>query len=159
MQAEIIKIESLKLIGIKTTLRARAGEPKNMSVIPALWAQLGSVIPKIGNRLNHKRYAIITGDLPDNEQGFCEYYALAAVSDYSNVPEELLKYEITEGKLVKFVHQGFPQTICVTAGKAFFEWLPTSGESIAKNAELFIYDEGYDRNNPDASFEYCLFLN
>ncbi|KYG70646.1 hypothetical protein AZI85_01540 [Bdellovibrio bacteriovorus] len=158
MQAHVQNIESLKLVGYKALLRSSPQEANNMAAIPSLWQKLMPLAQSLAARKDLKRYAIITGDLPEGKEQMAEYYALVAVESFENIPEDLLRYEITHSKLVRCTHQGPPQTIGATAAKLIFEWLPTSGYSISQNAELFIYPEGYDRNNPQSHFDYLLFV-
>ena len=67
-------------------------------------------------------------------------------------------FEPPRGRMAKFIHRGSPATVGITAGKALYEWMPNSTESISENLEFIIYPPGYDRNDPMSECDYCIFI-
>ncbi len=158
MNPQISNRPNTKFIGLKTTLRQSLDAQNNLSEVPALWQKVLSVASNHVNRIGKERYVLITGDLPSSREKIADYYALIAVQKFDSLPEGFVTYELKSSKTVKCVHKGSPQTLGKTAEKIFFEWLPNSKESIGINCELCIYPEGYDRLDPNAEFDYVLFL-
>lgn len=159
VKPKIEDYQPLALVGVKAIIRHTRDAINSTTQLPALWQELLPIAAKLPNRIGGERYALITGDLPHDLQDQACYYALVAVEDFAGTPDTLIRLEIPQGRIAKFVHRGPPQSIGEIAGKAFFEWLPGSGESISENMELFVYPDRYDRSQPDAQLDYCLFLN
>lgn len=156
MNPKIEMMTSLKLMGLKTTLRLSREDRNDMTQVPVLWQKLASQQGKL-QRKNQERMALITGDLPLPAEEQSVYHALFEVEEFTDI-EGFVQMTIPAGKIARFVHVGRPELVGQTAMRALTEWLPQSGELLRANQELFIYPAAYDRTNPDATFEYCLLL-
>lgn len=151
--------EDAKFVGLKTLIRRPGDADNDLRSIPALWQQLSSLLPTIESRYGAERYAMITGDLPADRQSEAYYYALIRVHKFSStLRQPFISIDLSGQRIVKFRHRGPPSTIALTAIQALQIWLPQSNETIAKNSEFFVYPADYDRSNPDAEFDYALFV-
>jgi predicted transcriptional regulator YdeE len=152
-------LEDAKFVGLRTLIRRPDDTDNDLRPIPALWQQLNALLPTIESRIGFERYAMITGDLPVDRQPEAYYYALVRVHNFSStLRTPAVALDLSGQRIVKFRHRGPPSTIAVTAIQALQIWLPQSGETIAENSEFFIYPAEYDRSNPDAEFDYALFV-
>lgn len=152
-------LEDAKFVGLKTLIRRPGNGENDLRPIPALWQKLNTLLTTVESRIGAERYAMITGDLPADRQPEAYYYALVRVHRFSTtLRQPLVALDLSGQRIAKFRHRGPPNTIALTAIQALQIWLPQSNETIAENSELFIYPADYDRSNPEAEFEYALFI-
>lgn len=69
------------------------------------------------NNLKLVGVKIPLGDLPHLKAESADYYAMVAVKDFAYLPDSLVRYELTNKKMVKFIHRGPPQNLSVTTPK------------------------------------------
>ncbi len=158
MKPTIIEHESLKFVGLKTCIRSDFKAPNDMTRVPLLWKDIALLTANLANRLSQERFVLITGDMPTGKSKEAHYHALVPVKDFSEVPAPLIQFEIPKGRLAKFRHKGSPQNVGQTALIVLRQWLPRSNEILANTSEMMIYPADFDRNDPEAEFDYCVFL-
>ncbi len=152
-------LEDAKFVGLKTLIRRPGDADNDLRPIPALWQQLNALLATVESRHGAERYAMITGDLPTDRQPEAYYYALVRVHGFSTtLRPPFISVDLSGQRIAKFLHRGPPSTIAMTAIEALQIWLPQSNATIAENSEFFIYPADYDRSNPDAEFDYALFV-
>lgn len=159
MNFEFSQVSQQLYAGYKIRIRGNEKERNDYSEIPSLWQKVTQQLAQHTQRKGIDRYAVITGDIPHGRQPEAYYYALFAVESRIPEIEDLVYLELPTSKVVSFQYTGPPTGISQLTGEVFFNWLPSSGQSISKNLELFIYPQNYNRNDPAGTFKYCLFLD
>lgn len=158
MNFEFIQMPQQLYAGFKIKIRCSEKERNSYSEIPQLWQKVLQQLMKHPLRKGQDRYAIITGDLPHGRQPEAHYYALIAVESHITDIQDLVHFELPASKMVSFQCSGPPTEVSKLTGEVFFNWLPSSGESLAQNLEVFVYPQSYSRNDPAGTFYYCLIL-
>lgn len=158
MKFEFLQTPQQLYAGFKIKIRSSEKERNNYSEIPNLWQKLIQQLAEHPQRKGQDRYAIITGDLPHGRQPEAYYYAMIAVESRIEGVQGLEHLELPKSKMVSFEYSGPPTEVSKLTGEVFFNWLPSSGEYLSQNLELFVYPQSYSRNDPTGTFHYCLLL-
>lgn len=159
MNFEFIQTPQQLYAGFKIKIRSSEKDRNSYVEIPQLWQKVLQQLMQHPLRKGLERYAIITGDLPHGRQPEAYYYALIAVESRVTDIQDLEHFELPASKMVSFQYSGPPTEVSKLTGEVFFNWLPSSGQSLAQNLEVFVYPQAYNRNDPTGTFQYCLILN
>jgi AraC family transcriptional regulator len=113
--------------------------------IPEMW---GAFDPRVGEIKNivdpHVAYGISAN--MDEATGEFDYLAGFAVSDASDVPEGMVRWDVPEGTYAVFTCT-LP-TLGETFRQVYHTWLPQSGYGPGHGMDIELYGEGFDPQDP-----------
>lgn len=158
MEPVIERRNEMKLVGLSTPFRGVFDEnPNNMEVIPPLWGKFFERFGEIPQKKAGHLYGVVECK-NENGQELLTYRVMVEVEAEANVPEGMESFSFPAGELAKFTHKGSPAGIEKTIKYIFGTWLPSSKRKLREGLELEIYPAGYNPQDPNAQFEYCLLL-
>jgi AraC family transcriptional regulator len=150
MKPRIVECGAMKVVGMNVFTTQ-----KN-NTIPQLWDRFNKECSTIPN-IAEKRVAL--GICPPvdqrdfNEESEFEYIAGVIVSDYSDVPEGMMTYDIPAQKYAVFTHKGALDTLQVTYHAIHAEWLKTDAVELARGPEFEWYDSRFIFGHPDSELD------
>ncbi|GEL77616.1 GyrI-like domain-containing protein [Tenuibacillus multivorans] len=153
MEVKVEKREKVTLIGmeIKTYGMMPKGAPHS---ILDLWDAFKEHINRIPNRVNQREAYGLTEFPSDWELGKRFFYtAGVAVSDTSEVPEDMVVKEIPEKEYAIVQLRGASHEIGKGFNFFYNEWLPQSGYQKADPFEYEFYSDDFDEDDPHTYLE------
>ncbi|GAA4324453.1 hypothetical protein GCM10023149_26060 [Mucilaginibacter gynuensis] len=82
-----------------------------------------------------------------------EKWAVAEVSDFENIPEDMETYTLPGGLYAVFIYHGAASDFAPSFSYIFNEWLPVSGYVPDNRPHFEILGEKYKNNHPDSEEE------
>lgn len=159
VKPQILDKEKLLLVGLGLELADRSVPPvERFRAIPELWRTLFGELAQLGRplqRADDRRYTVIDNDVRDNGAAPL-YWALIAVTSFSDVPASLERVTVEGGRFAVFVHQGMARDLAKTVAEIHTVWAPQISGLFASDREIFVYPPGYDPISERAKLEYWL---
>ncbi len=146
MEFKVLTKQAFQIIGMRYF-----GENKNQE-IKKLWDIFLPRQESIKSRINHAiSYGICFPVEGDNNDAAFEYIAAVEVSDFQDIPEEMVGKTIPTRKYAVFIHKGSVNNIPETYQAIYAVWQPKSGYELIKAPDFEYYDERFNPNNPETS--------
>ncbi|MUU77127.1 GyrI-like domain-containing protein [Winogradskyella endarachnes] len=147
MKPKLVAIADKYLVGNKS--RMLHGQYAN---IVSLWKKFRPRSKEILNNLNSEYIAIqVYEDFNSTEKAF-DIWACVEVSDFENIPKDMLKLTILKGLYAVFNHKGI--NAAATYQSIITEWLPTSGYKIDNRPHFQVMGERYINGSPDSEEDF-----
>jgi AraC family transcriptional regulator len=144
MEPKVMDREGFTVIGMKYR-----GKNEN-NEIPQLWQELGPRVEEIKNMVGAQvAYGICANT--DMATGEFDYIAGFEVSSAEALPEGMVSFEVPGGRYALFTTT-LPK-IGETFHNAYQAWLPQAGYQPTGGPEFELYDERFDPQDPDSTFE------
>ena len=144
MEAKIVEKSAFTVIGMHYR-----GKNEN-NEIPQMWQAFGPRVPEIKNVANPEvAYGLC--DNMDEASGEFDYIAGFEVSSVVDLPEGMVRWEVTGGKYA-MVTCTLP-TLGETFKHIYHTWLPQSGYERGAGPEIELYDETFDPQDPNSQME------
>jgi AraC family transcriptional regulator len=146
METKIVTKETFKIIGLRYY-----GENKNQE-IQQLWNVFLPRLESIKSRINQSvSYGICYPVEGENNDAAFEYIAAVEVSDFDDLPAEMVGRTIPAQKYAVFTHKGPVDKILETYQAIYAVWQPKSGCQLKKAPDFEYYDERFNPDNPEVS--------
>jgi AraC family transcriptional regulator len=149
MQPEIKLLVSKKLIGKRITMSLFDNKTGN------LWRNFMPRRAEIKNNLSTDLISMQVYDAPlrvgDLHQNF-EKWAAVEVSDFSEIPNEMVSFDLEAGLYAVFYYKGLNTDIAVFI-YIFGTWLPNSDYDLDDRPHFEILGKKYKNNDPDSEEE------
>ena len=144
MEPRIVSQEGFAVVGMLVRGRHDQGE------IPRMWQALGPRVPEIQHRVAED-VAYGLSDNMDCDTGEFDYVTGFKVTSAASVPPGMVAREVPGGRYAVFTTTlpGLGETFKY----AYDEWLPSSGYQHRPAADLEIYGESFDPQDPDSTFD------
>lgn len=133
-------------------------DANNSEVIAPLWDRLFQNAGRVTTRIGAEMYGVIYSR-PDTERSHpdeFQYIAGVSVDADSDVPDEMVAYEIGDCTFAVFLHQGPINMIGETCREFYRNWLPQSKYEHAGFADIELYDDRFKCDREDSSMEYWI---
>jgi len=140
-------IEPKKLIGFSITTSFQ--EDKT----PIVWRKLMMRRNEITNRISDKLFSLQI--YPENftpDQSFTKY-ALAEVSDFGNIPNDLETFELESGKYLVFKYTGKAENGAELFNCIFQNFIPENQFMVDNRPHFEIFGDDYNPNSDSAEEE------
>jgi AraC family transcriptional regulator len=148
LQPKIITIQEKKLAGKRMTMSLAQNKTQQ------LWKSFMRQRTKIRNSTGTELYSLqcypesyFSAFNPDTE---FEKWALAEVSDFDVVPEEMETFLLPGGLYAVFHYQGIPSAAAPTFRYIFKTWLPNSPYNLDNRPHFEILGEKYKNESRDS---------
>jgi AraC family transcriptional regulator len=143
VKPKVMEREGFTVAGLKYR-----GKNEN-NEISQMWQELGPRVEEIKNMVGDVAYGISAN--MDMVTGEFEYIAGFEVSSAEALPEDMVSFEVPGGKYALFT------TTLPKIGETFqnihHAWLPQTGHSPTGGPEFELYDEKFNPQDPDSTFE------
>ena len=146
MEFKVLTRQAFKIMGMRYF-----GENKNQE-IRQLWDIFLPRLESIKTRINTTiSFGICYPVEGDNNDAAFKYIAAVEVSDFHDMPEEMVGKTIPTQKYAVFIHRGSVDKIPETYQAIYAVWQPKSGYELIKAPDFEYYDERFNPGNPEAS--------
>jgi AraC family transcriptional regulator len=121
--------------------------------IPALWQRFHQTVAQLPSRVGPVAYGVCcNGD----DAGNFDYIAGVEVTDFSDLPRDLMRVRIPAQKYAVFTHREHISTIRRTVNTIWNHWLPQSGFQAGDAPNFERYDENFDPHTGNGGLEIWL---
>lgn len=137
IEPRIILDKEFKLVGMKEIVKPGS------EVITKLWNTFNSKKHEIKNIATHEKILGICEYMPNiTDESDFSYFAGIEVTDYYNLPEDMLSKTIPNSKYAVFNHKDSLTKLKQTYSYIYGVWLPQCGYELAESDTIELYDTG-----------------
>lgn len=152
MNAEIIQLEKMTLIGLKISTSLSEDKTYN------LWNSFMKRVSEIKHRQDDRYYSVQLYPVNSDMESFTpitkfDKWAAVAVNSIDEIPEGMEAVEIGGGKFAKFRHKGVAADFYRTSQYIFGTWLPSSGYELRSTHHFEVMASDYKGPNDPNSEE------
>ncbi len=144
MGIRIVERSEFTVVGLRYRGRNENNE------IPQMWEAFHPRISEIKSMVTDRLAYGISADM-DQSTGEFDYIAGFEVSSAEEVPEGMVAFEVPGGKYAVFTTT-LPK-IGETFQNAYHAWLPEAGHQPTGGPEFELYDEQFDPQDPNSTFD------
>ena len=148
MEYKIVEKQEFKVVGMdcQTSVQECMGEANKL---PALWEKFVGKVNEVKNRSDAK---VFYGLCLAGEECSFKYTACVEVSDFEDVPEDMVKETVPSAKFAVFTHKGKLSELGKTYEEIYEKGMPESGLK-QKKIWLELYDERYGKDSDDSEID------
>jgi AraC family transcriptional regulator len=116
------------------------------SGIPALWQRFDPYLGKIRGQIGGITYGVLT--MPSSPAGYWDYVCGVQVSDFSEVPADFVKMDLSKEKYAVFSHRGHISTLRSTWNQIWTKWVPELKLPVTRGPRIELYSEEFRPAKP-----------
>lgn len=155
LEPEIMVHKAMILVGMKTNFFSTASEKNNIAeTLPPLWDLFLSRLNEVSFRIPNMCYGVVQQTTKKTE--LLEYFAVAEVSQVSDIPKGMVCIELPETQYAKFTHKGVVKDIDNTVNYIYSSWLLKSKYTHTYEADLEFYGEKFDQLSAQSEMHYAV---